>query len=250
MDISLQLYSIKEDADQDFAKALEMTEKAGYQGVEFAGYYGNTPGRINELLKQYHLKPVSSHVGLDRLRGNFDGELEYLNVLGFKLIVCPHSPCNTKEEVLETAAFLQSCALKAAGAGIVMGYHNHAHEFARFDGRYALDLLLEAAPAVQFEPDVFWIAYAGVDPAAYIKPYAAAGRICAVHAKDLAKEGAEQKSPRNNVYIGDGRIDFPAIAALCPPARYPYIVEQEEFSSDHFDGISRSQKGLRKLLPD
>ncbi|MDR2404414.1 MAG: sugar phosphate isomerase/epimerase [Spirochaetaceae bacterium] len=250
MDVSLQLYSIKEEAGQDFAKALELTEKAGYDGVEFAGYYGNTPERIGELLIQYHLKPVSSHVSLERLRDDFEGELRYLNTLGFKLIVCPYSPCRTKEEVLETAAFLQSCALRTAEAGLVMGYHNHSHEFtARFDGRYALDLLLEAAPALQFEPDVFWIANAGVDPAAYIKPYAAAGRICAVHAKDLAKAGAG-KTGLNNVYIGEGRIDFPAIAAICPPSRYPYIIEQEEFSTDHFDGISQSLAGLRRLLPD
>jgi sugar phosphate isomerase/epimerase len=249
MDISLQLYSIKEEAEEDFAGALEMTGKAGYEGVEFAGYYGNSPERIGELLKQYRLKAVSSHVSLERLRGDFEGELRYLKVLGFKLIVCPYSTCKTKEEVLETAGFLQSCALKAADAGLVMGYHNHSHELnTRFDGRYALDLLLEAAPALRFEPDVFWIANAGVDPAAYIKPYAAAGRICSVHAKDLAKEGAG-KSALNNVYIGEGRIDFPAIAALCPPAQYPYIIEQEEFSTDHFDGISRSLAGLRKLLP-
>ncbi|MDR2185863.1 MAG: hypothetical protein LBO80_09415, partial [Treponema sp.] len=62
MDISLQLYSIKEEAEEDFAGALQMTGKAGYEGVEFAGYYGNSPERINELLKQYHLKAVSSHV--------------------------------------------------------------------------------------------------------------------------------------------------------------------------------------------
>ncbi|MDR3145468.1 MAG: hypothetical protein LBU21_04260, partial [Treponema sp.] len=75
MDISLQLYSIREEAEQDLAKALEMTEKAGYDGVEFAGYYGNTPEQIGELLKRYHLKAVSSHVGLDRLQGDFEGEL-------------------------------------------------------------------------------------------------------------------------------------------------------------------------------
>jgi hypothetical protein len=50
------------------------------------------------------------------------------------------------------------------------------------------------------------------------------------------------------VYIGQGSIDFTAIAALCPPAKYPYIVEQEDFTTDHFDGISQSIRGLRKIL--
>jgi sugar phosphate isomerase/epimerase len=105
-----------------------------------------------------------------------------------------------------------------------------------------MDILLEHMPSVQFEPDLFWIAYAGVDPLAYCKPLAAAGRICAVHAKELAQEGKE------NVYIGQGRIDFAGFAAICPPSKYPYIVEQEEFSSDHFDGISKSGQGLKRII--
>jgi hypothetical protein len=35
---------------------------------------------------------------------------------------------------------------------------------------------------------------------------------------------------------------------LCPPSKYPYIIEQEEFSSDHFDGISKSCRGLRSVF--
>ncbi|MDR2136622.1 MAG: hypothetical protein LBO76_08405 [Treponema sp.] len=45
MDISLQLYSIKEEAGENFAGALELARKSGYQGVEFAGYFGNSPAR-------------------------------------------------------------------------------------------------------------------------------------------------------------------------------------------------------------
>ncbi|GHT97019.1 sugar phosphate isomerase [Spirochaetia bacterium] len=246
MDISLQLYSIKEEAAADFAHALELTEKAGYQGVEFAGYFGNTPAEMAKLLQKYHLKAVSTHVGLGSLQEDFDKELNYVKELGFKLLVCPGISCASKEDTIRDAQFLESCAQKAAKAGITIGYHNHSHEFVKFDGRYAMDILLETAPSVKFEPDVFWVAAAGVDPVAYIKPYAAAGRICAIHAKEMAKGSARDKHV--NAYIGQGVIDFPAIAALCPPEKYPFIVEQEEFATDHFDGISQSSKGLRKYL--
>jgi sugar phosphate isomerase/epimerase len=242
MDISLQLYSIKEEAAEGFSHALELTAKAGYQGVEFAGYHGNTAAQLKQLLDTYHLKAVSTHAGIDRLRNAFDDELNYAKSLGYKLIVCPYLACKTEEETIADAKFLETCAQKAAGQGITVGYHNHSQEFVKFGGRYALDILLENAPSVKFEPDVYWIAYADVDPVTYIKPLAAAGRICAVHAKEIAKEGKE------NVYVGEGKIDFPAIAALCPPARYPFIIEQEEFSGDHFEGISKSYQGLKKVL--
>ncbi|MCL2232479.1 MAG: sugar phosphate isomerase/epimerase [Treponema sp.] len=242
MNIYLQLWSIKEEVTEDFARALELTEKAGYQGVEFAGYHGKTPEELKELLAQYHLKPVSTHVSLARLRQSLAEELQYAKKLGYKMIVCPWADCKTEAEVIEDARFLESCAQEAAKDGIIVGYHNHDQEFKRFGGKYAMDIMLENMPTVQFQPDVFWIAYAGIDPADYIKPLAAAGRICAVHAKELAKEGTE------NVYIGEGKIDFAAIAAICPPSEYPYIVEQEEFSSDHFDGISKSYQGLFNVL--
>ena len=242
MDISLQLYSIKEEAGKDISGALAMVKRAGYQGVEFAGYCGKSPEEIKDLLAEHQLKAVSCHVGLDQLRQNLEGELRYLKVLGFSLIVCPWTDCGSKEAVVETAAALEACAKRAADAGVTLGYHNHAHEFVQFDGRYAMDILLEKAPSVKFQPDVFWVAHGGVDPVRYLKPLADAGRIRAIHAKEIAKEGTA------NVYVGQGRIDFKGLAALCSPAKYPYIVEQEEYSGDHFEGIRESYRGLRQVI--
>ncbi|MDR2758390.1 MAG: sugar phosphate isomerase/epimerase [Spirochaetaceae bacterium] len=242
MDISLQLWSIKEEVEEDFARALELTAKAGYQGVEFAGYHGKSPAQLGELLAKYNLKAVSTHVGMERLHTALDEEIEYAKALGYRLIVCPWSECKTREQVIEDAKFLEVCAGKVLKEGIAMGYHNHNQEFRKFGGRYAMDIMLEHMPSVKFEPDLFWISYGLVDPVRYLKPLAAAGRLAAIHAKELDKEGPD------NVYIGQGKIDFAGIAAICPPGKYPWIVEQEEFSSDHFDGILKSYQGLRKII--
>ena len=37
---ALQLYSIKEIAEQDFYHALHIAKQIGYDGVEFAGFFG------------------------------------------------------------------------------------------------------------------------------------------------------------------------------------------------------------------
>jgi sugar phosphate isomerase/epimerase len=243
MDIYLELWSIKEEANENFAKALEMTEKAGYQGVEFAGQYGGLkPEELKALLAKYHLKPVSAHLGMDRLRGDFEKELEQAAGIGFNLIVCPWLDCKDKGKIIEDAKFLESCAQKAAKKGIAIGYHNHSHEFTKFDGKYALDIILETAPAVKFQADVCWIANADVDPIAYIKPIEAAGRLCSIHAKEIGEK------KKLDVYIGEGIVDFKGIAKIAPPDKYPYIVEQEDYYSDHLDGISKSYKGLRKVF--
>jgi sugar phosphate isomerase/epimerase len=243
MAIGLQLYSLKDEAKENFDRVLALTAQAGYGMVEFAGYFGNTSEQMNRLLKQHNLKAVSAHAGFQRLSEALDEELDYAKQVGFKLIVCPYSPCETKERTIEDARMVEAWAQKAAKQGVTIGYHNHAHEFVnQFDGQYAMDLLLETAPTVKFQPDVFWIAAAGVDPAAYMAPLVKAGRICAVHAKELAKEG------QDNVYIGQGKIDFFTIARLCPPSIYPWIVEQEEYSGDHYDGIVQSYQGLKKVF--
>jgi sugar phosphate isomerase/epimerase len=242
MDISLQLYSIKEEAGENFAGALELTQKAGYQGVEFAGYFGNSPARMKALLDQYKLKAVSTHVGLSRLREALDEEIAYAKTLGYRLLVCPGIHTDSAEGYAKEAGFLEECAQKAAKEGLIVGYHNHAHEFTKYGGKYAQDIILESAPTVKFQPDLFWVAMGGVDPLSYIEPLAKAGRICAVHAKELAKTGKE------NVYVGEGKINFKAIAKLCPPDRYPWIIEQEEYRGGHFDGVSASYQGLRRVF--
>ncbi|MDR0730645.1 MAG: sugar phosphate isomerase/epimerase [Treponema sp.] len=242
MDISLQLYSIKEDAGENFAGALELVQKAGYQGVEFAGYYGNSPARMKTLLETYRLKAVSTHVGLPRLREALDEEIAYAKALGYRLLVCPGIHTDSAEGYAAEARLLEECAQKAAKEGIIVGYHNHSHEFTRYGARYAQDIILENAPTVKFQPDLFWIAAGGVDPLSYIEPLARAGRICAVHAKELAREGKE------NVYVGEGKIDFKGIAKICPPDQCPWIIEQEEYHSSHFDGISKSCQGLRRIF--
>ncbi|MDR1972348.1 MAG: sugar phosphate isomerase/epimerase [Treponema sp.] len=240
--ISLQLYSIKEEAEESFEKALELTAKCGYTGVEFAGYFGLNADQMNDLLKKYNLNAVSTHVGINKLMDSLDDEIAFAKALNYRMIVCPWLPCKTEEDTVKDAKFLEECAQKAKKEGIVIGYHNHAQEFVKFNGKYAMDIILENAPSIKFEPDVFWVAYAGVDPVSYITPLEQAGRICAIHAKELAKAG------KDNVYVGEGKIDFKGIAAVCPPSKYPWIIEQEEYHSDHEDGITKSFKGLKAVL--
>ncbi|HEY5586212.1 MAG TPA: sugar phosphate isomerase/epimerase [Ruminiclostridium sp.] len=242
MNIALQLYSIKEEEEESFEKALEMTARAGYKSVEFAGYFGIDAEAMKKLLSKYGLTAVSSHRGIDQFANKFEEELEYAKSVGYDMIVCPWLDCKSLDEVKASAAILEKCALIASKNGVKVGYHNHDQEFTKFEGKYALDILLELAPTVMLEPDLFWVAYAGVDPVEYITPYAKSGRICAIHAKEISE------NLKDNVYVGAGIIDFKGVIALVDPEKIPYIIEQEEYTSDHFDGISKSYNGLKKVF--
>jgi putative NIF3 family GTP cyclohydrolase 1 type 2 len=45
--IALQLYSVRDDMEKDFYGTLEKVKALGYEGVEFAGLFGETPEKIS-----------------------------------------------------------------------------------------------------------------------------------------------------------------------------------------------------------
>ena len=67
MKIAVQVYSVR-DAINDEAsllKALEKIKEIGYDGVEFAGYFGASAQTIRAKLDELGLVCVGGHIGLD-----------------------------------------------------------------------------------------------------------------------------------------------------------------------------------------
>lgn len=62
--IGLQLWSIQEACKEDLFQALESVKKSGYDGVEFAGYYGYSATEVANALKEYDLGVAASHLPL------------------------------------------------------------------------------------------------------------------------------------------------------------------------------------------
>ena len=44
--IALQLYSVRDDMEADFAGTLKKVKSFGYDGVEFAGLFGHTAEEV------------------------------------------------------------------------------------------------------------------------------------------------------------------------------------------------------------
>ena len=90
--------------------------------------------------------------------------------------------------------------------GLQLCYHHHDFELVKFDGVYGLDILLESSdPAnVQLEADTYWLKFAGLDPAAYMRRWT--GRLPLVHLKDMTRT-----QPPTFAEVGSGLLDWPAI---------------------------------------
>ena len=86
MKFGVQLYSLREMAEREGAEAvLKAVSEAGYDGVEFAGFYGKTPEEMKALLEKYKLIPVSAHIGAGAVEEN----LPYIDALGIRYVFIP-----------------------------------------------------------------------------------------------------------------------------------------------------------------
>jgi len=201
-EFSIQLFSLRDIVNDDFAGTLEKLgcKGFGYTGVEFFNYGGLTVDEMKKVLSDNKLRPVGSHVGLARLENTLDEEIAFAKAIGVEYIFCPSSKIRTRADTLELAGFLTTVTEKVIAAGMKFGYHNHDYEFIKEDGEYLLDILFEnLPPEAIMELDIFWSDYAGVDSMAYMEKHKS--RLEVLHVKQIDKD-------KNNVELSKGIIDF------------------------------------------
>src|SRR5947209_662172 len=88
--IAVQVYSVRAIAQKDTAGVLEQIRKIGYQGVEFAGYYGHGAQDIRKILDDTGLKPAGTHIGLETLMGDqLPKTMEFNHTIGNKNLMVP-----------------------------------------------------------------------------------------------------------------------------------------------------------------
>lgn len=194
--VAYQVYSAREDAQNDLDAVLAKLAAMGYDGVEFAGFYGHSAEDVKAMLEKHGLKAVSSHVPLVQIESDMFGVIAYHKAIGCEYIAVPYLDEATRPGApgfAHTIAVMHRFGRLLKEAGMTLLYHNHDFEFVQLSGLYGLDFLYQAVPAdvLQTELDVCWVKYAGEDPAEYIRKYA--GRCPVVHLKDYVctvKDGA------------------------------------------------------------
>lgn len=236
--VALQLYSVREEAEKDFAGTLKTIKEFGYDGVEFAGLYGLDPAQIRDMLANVGLKPLSAHVPYQELVADMKGTVGKYATIGCPYIAIPYldeatrpgSPdfANTVEKIREIGA-------ECKAQGIQLLYHNHNFEFVTMaDGRYGLDTLFESVPTdlLQTEIDTCWVNFSGIDPAAYVRKYSGYAPI--VHLKDFTFSGKKAFDAQRGDFmfkpVGYGCQDMPAILAASVDAGADWVVVEQDRS--------------------
>lgn len=233
LSLAYQLYSAREDVANDMEGTLTRLSRMGYEGVEFAGFFGHSAKEVRKLCKKVGLKPVSSHVSLEQIRGDMHGVLDYHLTLGCEYIAVPYLSESDRPGGACFAQTLQTLYVfgrLCKKHGITLLYHNHDFEFATVSGLSGLDFMLEALPdsLLKAQPDTCWLKAAGRDPAEFIRRYA--HRCPLIHLQDYM---APPDAPILFKPVGCGCQDVPGIIAAASESRTRWIVVEQDDSVEH-----------------
>ena len=247
--VGLQLYTVRDDMAKDFEGTLQKVKELGYDGVEFAGLYNNTPEQVKAMCAEIGLNPISAHVPLQEMLEDVDKVIADYKAIGCQYIVVPYVTEERRpggELFKQMIEEIRGIGEKCKAAGLVLLYHNHDFEFAKTEtGEFGLDYLYANVPAdlLQTELDQCWVKYAGQDPVAYLQKYE--GRSPVVHLKDYYASGEQKEDPyaliglnegekkENTAFefrpLGYGVQDIPAIIEASKKAGSKWlIVEQDQ----------------------
>lgn len=240
--IALNLYSVRRHCLKaaDLDTTLGKIKAAGYPVVQVSGVPNVPPAEIAVLLKKHGLVCAGCHENLAQLRTDFPAIVSKLKTLGttFTALGSPGDWSEISEGKLDSLiGELEGYARRFKAEGIRFGYHNHAHEMERRNGKTVLARIYDEAPTLSGEPDTYWIQRGGGDPAAWIRRLA--GRLPAVHLKDFNWHETDSYFTE----VGEGNLDWDAILDACAASGTEwYIVEQDEPSPfrDIFESLRLS----------
>lgn len=241
MKIGLQLYTVKECCHNDFFTTLEHVAKMGYDGVEFAGYYGYSAKEIKDKLDELGLKVAGSHIQADLILNHLDEVIAFEKEIGNEYIICPWAKFESDAEWVSFFEALKVASEKIELAGLKLVYHNHNQEFDLLDGRYILDTMLEEVPLLYSELDTYWSEFAGIDTTSWMKKYS--GRLPLLHLKDMHVE------KRESTILGAGCLSIDRFIGCAKEVGTKWlIVEQEAFDQDPLVCVEIGLQNLKKLL--
>ena len=277
--IGVQAMMLKDSfAEAGAFETLRKVSAIGYNAVEIS-QIPMTPKNVGELDRsrsELGMDIAALSVAMetpkgfpgDSLKDNFDKVVEDAKRLDAKLLrigMLPFAAMKSIDAVIDFAKQANEYAERLQEQGLGLYYHNHHIEFAKFDGKYMLDIIAGNSPAMGMEIDVHWVQRGGLDPVSTLEKYA--GRTAMVHLKDyrigqLPEEsfGLLEKGDfrgfmdhfKNVVQfaeVGEGNLDFASIipAAQAAGAEYLLVEQDELYGRTVWEALQTSYDNLLAL---
>lgn len=247
--LAAQLYSIRKIIWQKPEWCLTELRKAGYDGVEFAGYNGLDAKGIRDLLRATGMAGMGTHVnGFVDLKG--DGlrkTLDFCAEAGIETVTTPHALCKTAEEYRQFGRDMSIAAETAAAYGIKVGIHTtYDHFRVKFGGVTAWDTIFaEASPLLQQQVDTsnsFHVI--GNDLLPLLRKYR--GRHYSVHLKENVPSATATLGERPK--DGGPVVPWADVLGYLATEDVAWYVVEAEAVPDSLEPLAKSSAFLRERM--
>lgn len=250
--VGLQLYSLRAQfTAHGVPPTLDTVKKFGIRHAELAGTYNLAPEKMKALLDERGIKAMSAHFPYKQFKDDPESVAAEAKALGLEYAGCAwadHKGDLDEKQAREIAAVFNKAGEVLAKHGLKFFYHCHGFEFQPHGDGTLMDLIIkETSPKhVRFEMDVLWVVFPGQDPVKLLEKYP--GRWELMHLKDLRKGVATgaltgKTDKTNDVPLGTGQMNWPAILAAAKKAGIKYyFIEDESPTSE--EQIPQSLKYL------
>lgn len=237
--LGVQLYTVRDLMASDLRQTLESVAEIGYEKVEFAGYFDHDPSQIRQWLDALSLSAPAAHHSLEEMQGDVSRIIEDAGTLGHGHLILAWLPVSerSREGYQAVAELLNRTGRAAAASGVKVGYHNHDFDFEPLEDTTGMDILLAETDSslVDFELDLYWAAFAGVEIASLLERHA--GRFTICHLKDI---GPDQEMRD----VGAGTLDWPVLVDQMTSAGCEHFFVEHDNPEDSLASITNSYRFL------
>jgi sugar phosphate isomerase/epimerase len=249
--VAVQLFTLRDHCKTaaDLAATARKLRTLGYTAVQVSSVGPIPEEEIVAIMRGEGLTICATHEPGNVILDETDRVIERLQKLGCRLTAYPWPQGVDFTDPVQTrtlARKLDLAGAKLRAAGLVLGYHNHAIEFVRCEGRLALELIYELTDPknVVGELDTYWIHYGGGDVLEWCRKLR--GRLPFIHLKDYC---FLPTNTHNFCEVGAGTLPFAKIIAEAEAGGCEwFIVEQDTCPGDPFDSLAQSLAYIRQNL--
>jgi sugar phosphate isomerase/epimerase len=244
--VGMQLYCVRNELPKDMAGTLAALAGMGFEGVEFADYFGRSARELRQMLDDHGLRCCGTHLYLDDMLGDkLEPTVAFNQTLGNRNLIVrwmPEEMRSSREAFLRTAEQFNTVAEHLHPHGMRVGYHNHDYIFQRFDGEYLWNILADHTHRdVILQLDTGNAAHVdGVEVPALIRRNP--GRTVTMHVKPFSKTHPD-------AFIGEDELDWPQIFSLSESVGGIewYIVEYEREAHPPLEALKANLDSMRRM---
>ena len=243
--LGVQLYTIRDfmGDETSIKESFAKLKALGIDEVQTAGC-AISYDKFGALAKEAGLTVVGTHDNFDAKKQDPVGYMKLHDDLGTKMMCNGGFWGENEEDYVAFAGRVNELCSVIGEKGFKFSYHNHGHEFTKFNGKTAMDILAENTDPryATFCLDTYWVQYGGGDVRQWIKKFA--GRIEILHLKDMGFKGGQFITE-----IGNGNLNWDGILDTANEAGVKhYVIEQDSCPGNPFDSLAQSVEFLKKYL--